>query len=51
MSKAAVEWMLVMLRNLTKYLRQDASGFRAAQQGATIVEFALIVPVFLALLR
>jgi Flp pilus assembly protein TadG len=39
-----------MLRNLAKLFRcrrRDISRFRAAQQGATAVEFALIAPAFL----
>ncbi len=39
-----------MFRNLAKLLRRKASRFRAAQQGATVVEFALIAPVFIAML-
>jgi Flp pilus assembly protein TadG len=39
-----------MFPNTTECLRQTASRFRAAQQGATLVEFALIAPIFFALL-
>lgn len=39
-----------MFRNLAKLLRRKASRFRGAQQGATVVEFALIAPVFIAML-
>jgi Flp pilus assembly protein TadG len=50
MSRAAVEWTSRMLLNMTAYFRRNASRFCIARQGATIVEFALITPVFLALL-
>jgi Flp pilus assembly protein TadG len=39
-----------MLRNLAKLFRRNASAFKAAKQGATAVEFALIAPAFIALL-
>ena len=42
-----------MLRTLTKYLerrREIIARFRAAQNGATAVEFALIAPAFLAVI-
>jgi len=39
-----------MLRNLAKYFRRDVSRFGAARAGATMVEFAIIAPAFLALL-
>jgi len=42
-----------MLRDLAKYFRRcarDVSRFRCARSGATAVEFALIVPIFLATL-
>jgi Flp pilus assembly protein TadG len=39
-----------MLRILTKLFRRKASEFKAAHQGATMVEFALIAPAFIALL-
>jgi Flp pilus assembly protein TadG len=42
-----------MLRTLTKYLelrREILARFRAAQSGATVVEFALIAPAFLAMI-
>jgi Flp pilus assembly protein TadG len=42
-----------MLRTLTKYLerlRDILARFRAAQNGATVVEFALIAPAFLAVI-
>jgi Flp pilus assembly protein TadG len=39
-----------MLRNLARIFRRDASAFKGAQQGATMVEFALIAPAFMALL-
>jgi Flp pilus assembly protein TadG len=42
-----------MLRSLTKYLERRGkilARFRAAQNGATAVEFALIAPAFLALI-
>jgi Flp pilus assembly protein TadG len=41
---------LGMVRNLAKFLRRNASRFRAARVGATAVEFALIAPVFIGLL-
>lgn len=39
-----------MLRNLARYLWRNATRFRAARRGATVVEFALIAPAFLATL-
>jgi Flp pilus assembly protein TadG len=39
-----------MFRALARYLRRDISRFRDARSGATIVEFAMIAPVFLAML-
>jgi Flp pilus assembly protein TadG len=39
-----------MWRNLTKFLWRYAFRFRAAREGATVVEFALIAPVFIGLL-
>jgi len=39
-----------MLRKPTQNIRREISRFRAARQGATVVEFALIAPVFLGLL-
>jgi Flp pilus assembly protein TadG len=39
-----------MILNLAKLFRRNVRRFRGAQQGATAVEFALIAPVFLALL-
>jgi Flp pilus assembly protein TadG len=39
---------LVMLRNLATRFRRNISRFRAAERGATAVEFALIAPAFLA---
>jgi Flp pilus assembly protein TadG len=42
-----------MFRSLTKHFRRrvrDISRFRAAQDGATAVEFALIAPIFLGLI-
>ena len=42
-----------MFPNLAKFFRRrarDISRFRAAQQGATVVEFALIAPAFIACL-
>jgi Flp pilus assembly protein TadG len=42
-----------MLRTLTKYIerrRESLARFRAAQNGATVVEFALIAPAFLAVI-
>jgi Flp pilus assembly protein TadG len=42
-----------MLRPLTKYLErrwETLARFRAAQNGATVVEFALIAPAFLAVI-
>jgi Flp pilus assembly protein TadG len=39
-----------MWRNLAKFLRRNASRFGAAREGATVVEFALIAPVFFGLL-
>jgi Flp pilus assembly protein TadG len=39
-----------MLRILAKLFRRKASAFKAAHQGATMVEFALIAPAFIALL-
>lgn len=39
-----------MFRALAKYLRRDVARFGAARGGATMVEFALIAPAFLAML-
>ena len=39
-----------MLRNLVECFRRDASRFGIAQQGVTAVEFALLAPVFFAVL-
>lgn len=39
-----------MFRSLAKCFRRKISCFRVARQGATIVEFALIAPAFLAML-
>jgi Flp pilus assembly protein TadG len=39
-----------MLQALAKFLRRDVARFGAARDGATMVEFALIAPAFLALL-
>jgi Flp pilus assembly protein TadG len=39
-----------MLRHLAARFRWTISGFRAAERGATAVEFALIAPAFLATL-
>lgn len=39
-----------MFRALAKYLPRNAARFGAAREGATVVEFALIAPAFLALL-
>lgn len=39
-----------MFRTVANYLRRDVSRFGDARDGATAVEFALIAPVFLALL-
>jgi Flp pilus assembly protein TadG len=42
--------MLGLCRGLARYFRRDAVRFRRARDGATAVEFALIVPAFLAML-
>jgi len=39
-----------MLRSLAKYMPRNIARFGAARDGATIVEFALIAPAFLAIL-
>lgn len=39
-----------MFRAVAKYFERNASRFTAAREGATMVEFALIAPAFLALL-
>jgi Flp pilus assembly protein TadG len=39
-----------MFRALAKFLRRNVARFGAARDGATIVEFALVAPAFLALL-
>jgi Flp pilus assembly protein TadG len=39
-----------MLLNMIKHFRRNASRFGIARQGTTIVEFAFIAPIFLALL-
>jgi Flp pilus assembly protein TadG len=42
-----------MLQTLTKYLERRVkilTRFRAAQNGTTVVEFALIAPAFLAMI-
>src|ERR1700685_599218 len=49
-SRATVEGALGMLRNLAKCIRRDAIHFGVARQGATMVEFAIIAPVFIAML-
>jgi Flp pilus assembly protein TadG len=41
---------LGMFLTLTKYFQRNVARFAAAQQGATVVEFALIAPAFLAML-